>query len=193
MGGRAALAGARAAAASTGIGVALVAGSLVTEAIVMQEIENPGKTGRDISNFFTGLLGSAVVSRPDTTSPTAPIHDSFRIESGRAVVSSNDNGRAGVANIQFATNLDWWTAVVIRDVSGNVIEISKVDRKYSLHRNRQMLGATNVAVIPIASLPSQVSIEFWTAKTFGVHKQLVIMKYRKERLNGRTVSIGWTK
>jgi hypothetical protein len=183
-GGRVALTGARAVATSTGAGLAFVALSIAAEEIAMQEIEHPGKTLRDVSGFFTGLVGTAAVSSPDTATPNAPILESFRIENGRAEVRSSDNGQSGYTTIAFQTNLDWWTAIVIRDTTGRFAEVGKVEGRYY---------NANAVRIPIAMLPSQAAIEFWTAKSFGIHKQLVVMKYRRERLNGRTVVVNWQK
>ncbi len=183
----------RAATASTGVGIALVAGSMVAEAILIQEIEHPGKTGKDISGFFNGLLGTAAVSGPDNAPAASIINDSFRIEGGKTVVRSVPNSQKGYTTIQFATNLDWWTALLIRDRSGKVVEIARADRKYRVRLNGKNGGGTNAVVIATSYLPAQVQFEFWTAKTFGIHKQMVIMKYRKDRLDGRTVGVAWLK
>ena len=173
--------------------MALVAGSIAAEQIVMQEIEHPGKTARDIGGFFTGLVGTAVVSKPDTEAPTSAVHDTFRIETGKAVVRAVPNGRNGYTKIQFSTNLAWWTAIVIRDTSGNVIEVAKSHGRYQILVNQKIYARTHTIDIRSDVLPAQVNIEFWTAKTFGIHKQLVIMKYRKQRLDARTVGITWNK
>ncbi len=191
--GRGAVTAARTATATTGVGIALVAGSMLAEAILVQELQNPGKTAGDISGFFNGLVGRAAVSAPDKAPVSSNINDTFRIENGKAVVRAVPNGQTGYTTIQFATNLDWWTALVIRDRSGKVLEIARNDRKYRIQLNGRNGGTTNAILISTAYLPAQVQFEFWTAKTFGIHKQLVIMKYRRERLDGRNVGIAWFK
>jgi hypothetical protein len=64
---------------------------------------------------------------------------------------------------------------------------------YYILINQENAGAADTIHIRTDVLPSQVSIEFWTAKVLGIHKQVHIMKYRRERLDGRAVAINWSK
>jgi hypothetical protein len=48
-------------------------------------------------------------------------------------------------------------------------------------------------VMPISAFPSEINIEFWTAKFLGVHTHMASRKLIRERFDGRVVTIIWPK
>jgi hypothetical protein len=108
-----------------------------------------------------------------------------KIEGKNVSIRSSDNGTRGYATIKFQTTVDWWTAVKVFDRSGRAKLIQKVNGKYN--------PGNGTLLIPISAFPSEINIEFWTAKLFGVHTHMASKKLIRERFDGRTVTINWPK
>jgi hypothetical protein len=149
---------------------------LMTEVYRKQDFE-----GRAVKFIWKqGLEGPDSDLAPD---PTAPIAETVKIEGKNVAIRSSDEGRKGYATIKFQTDVDWWTAVKIFDRSGKARLIEKVNGRYN--------PPTQTLVMPISAFPSEINLEFWTAKAFGVHTHLASKKLTRERFDGRTVTISW--
>ncbi|MEZ5429301.1 MAG: hypothetical protein R2747_23840 [Pyrinomonadaceae bacterium] len=118
-----------------------------------------------------------------TSDLTAPINETLKIEGKPVTIRSTDDGRAGYATIKFQTDADWWTAVKMFERNGSEKLIEKTDGRYKPgNRTLQM---------PISQFPSEIKLEFWTAKFLGVHTYMAGKKLNRERFDGRTVTITW--
>jgi hypothetical protein len=129
-----------------------------------------------------GLEGPDSDLAPD---PIAPIAETLKIEGKNVSIRSSDDGRKGYATFKFQTTVDWWTAVKVFDRSGKARQIQKVNGVYS--------PKDGVMAIPISAFPSEINIEFWTAKFLGVHTHMASKKLIRERFDGRVVTINWPK
>ena len=129
-----------------------------------------------------GLEGPDSDLAPD---PIAPIAETVRIEGKNVSIRSSDNGSRGYATIKFQTTVDWWTAVKVFDRSGRAKLIQKVNGAYN--------PKNGTLVIPTSEFPSEINLEFWTAKLFGVHTHMASKKLIRERFDGRIVTISWPK
>lgn len=108
---------------------------------------------------------------------TAPINETMRADGKTLTINSTNNGRNGYATIVLQSNIDWWTAVKLFDRSNEAKLIEK----------------NKTLVIPISQLKSEISLEFWTAKMFGVHTHISSKKLLRDRFDGRIVTITWNK
>ncbi|MEZ5345533.1 MAG: hypothetical protein R2681_08265 [Pyrinomonadaceae bacterium] len=108
---------------------------------------------------------------------TAPINETLRADGKTLTIRSTNNGRKGYATIKLRSNIDWWTAVKLFDRSNEA----------------KLIGKNKTLVIPIDQLRSEISLEFWTAKMFGVHTHISSKKLLRERFDGRIVTITWNK
>lgn len=108
---------------------------------------------------------------------TAPINEKMTADGKTLTIKSTDNGKKGFATIKLKSNIDWWTAVKLFD-RGN---------------EAKLIGKNKTLVIPISSLKSEISLEFWTAKMFGVHTHISSKKLLRERFDGRIVTVTWNK
>jgi hypothetical protein len=114
---------------------------------------------------------------------TAPINESLTIDGSGVTIVSSTGGTAGQATIKFNTAVAWWTGVKTFERTGKAWLIEKVEGKYNpAHRTIRL---------PISSLPKEVKLELWTAKTFGVHTHMATKKVIRERFDGRVVTINW--
>jgi hypothetical protein len=127
-----------------------------------------------------GLESSDSDLSPDMT---APINETIKIDGKDITIRSSDGGRKGYATIKFHTDVDWWTAVKFFDRNGVAKLIEKVDGRYS--------PSNKTLEMPISSFPSEVTLEFWTAKLLGVYTQMASKKLIRERFDGRMVTINW--
>jgi hypothetical protein len=117
--------------------------------------------------------------------PAAPINETVTIEGKRVTIKSTDNGTSGSATFIFQTTLDWWTALKFFDRNGSAKLIEKENGRYR--------PTTRTVTIPISSLPATTNLEFWTAKTFGIHTHMATKALTSERFDGRTITINWPK
>ncbi len=113
----------------------------------------------------------------------APINMTVKANGKNATIVSTNNGTVGFATINFRTGFAWWTAIKIFERGGKERLIQKVKGRYS-PRNRTIR-------IPLNRLPSEIKLEFWTAKALGVHTHMVTKKLIRERFDGRVVTITW--
>lgn len=117
--------------------------------------------------------------------PLAPINEALTIDEKRVTIRSSDNVAKGSVKLVFRTGLDWWTALKFIPRDGKARSITKVDGKYA--------PANNSLTIPISLLKPTTTLEFWTAKAFGVHTRMSSKSIARERLDGRTVVIDWPR
>ena len=116
----------------------------------------------------------------------APINYDVKVDGSKVTIRSSDvGGTPGYATIKFVTNKSWWTALTVHDRNGAVYTTYKQDGKY----NRK----TQTIKIKISDLPSNVNLEFWTAKAFGVHTYMAGQKIANDRFDGRIVTVTWNK
>jgi hypothetical protein len=115
--------------------------------------------------------------------PTAPINESLKIDGKNVTIVSANGGRPGYATIKFQTDVDWWTALKFFDRNAGPKLIEKNAGKYQ--------PATKTLEMPLGSLPSEVKLEFWTAKLLGVHTHMATKKLIRERFAGRIVTVTW--
>ena len=117
--------------------------------------------------------------------PAKVIDETVKIDGKTVTIKSSDTGTTGYVTIKFTTSLAWWTAVKFFDKNGKAKQIQKVDGKYN--------PTTNTLKLPISSFGSNITLEFWTAKAFGVHTHMTSKVITSERFNGRIVTINWPK
>lgn len=116
----------------------------------------------------------------------APINYDVTADDSKVTIRSSEmGGTPGYATIKFITNKSWWTALNVRSRNGAVYTTYKESGKY----NR----ATQTMKIKISDLPSNVNMEFWTAKAFGVHTFMAGQKIANDRFDGRLVTVTWNK
>lgn len=116
----------------------------------------------------------------------APINYNITADGSRVTIrSSESGGEPGYAKIRFVTNKAWWTALNIRNRNGALYTTFKENGKYN--RSNQTIK------IKISDLPSNVKLEFWTAKAFGVHTFMTSHSIANDRFDGRIVTVTWNK
>lgn len=125
--------------------------------------------------------------RDDDPVPAAgvrsPIRERLTVEGNRVTIESADDGTPGRARVRFGTTMNWWTAIYLLDRQGRKHGLSKQDGVYS--------PAGQWLNLPLTQFPPEIVIEFWTAKTLGVHTYMTRVKFAKERFDGRTVTVSW--
>ena len=137
----------------------------------------------DFDGYIATLNWREGASKSDPEKLRKPINESLTIEGKRVAIVSQNNGRKGYVTIVFSTGLSWWTAIKIFDRANRPILIEKVDGRYK--------PSTRTITLPTDSFPSEIAIEFWTAKTFGVHTHMATKKVTRERFDGRRVNVSW--
>ena len=137
----------------------------------------------DFAGYGVTLNWREGASKSDPAALRAPINESLMIEGKKATIVSYNNGTKGYVTIVFSTSLDWWTAIKVFDRSGRETLVEKVDGSYK--------PSAPIIKMPTNSFPSEIAIEFWTAKLFGVHTYMATKKITRERFDGRITYVNW--
>jgi hypothetical protein len=137
----------------------------------------------DFDGYNVTLNWREGAGKSDAAKLRQPINESLSIDGKRIRIVSQNNGTKGYVTIAFSTNLAWWTAIKMFDRAGRQILIEKIDGRYK--------PSNRMIRMPTDSFPSEITIEFWTAKTFGVHTHMSTKKITRERFDGRTVDVSW--
>lgn len=120
-----------------------------------------------------------------------PINETVVIGTQNVRIASSPGGEAGFLTLRFNTQNDWWSAVIFRDRLGQAQTIERESATGAYFSNGQR--NTVQVKVPLTAVDSQVGLELWQAKAFGVHTLMDTKRFAKSRFDGRIVTVNWSK
>ncbi len=113
--------------------------------------------------------------------PVSQIDKTIVLDGGDLSIRSSHRN-PGYVRFEYSSTIDWWNMLQVRDVRGNPLTIEM--------EKGNPYGA-NFIEVPTSQLDGIVKLEFWRAKTFGVHTQMGTYEVDRRALDGRVVRVNW--
>ena len=114
-----------------------------------------------------------------------PTNGSFTVDGNNVINTSASDIDTGFVQFTFATSpqITWWKGMKVQDNAGD--EILLLETQDASH------GPVYSQKFNMSSFGSQIAVEIWKAKTFGVHWNVGTVYLDAKQCNGHNITFTW--